>query len=510
MDPCARQQNLDVGPIPREAHAALGRGKELARRRLWWAARAHFQRAAELSPGLAEAHFFMGLSDRNMGHLDSAMKQYIAALQQDPGMYEAAGNLGSVLLRKGRYGEAEDVFGLLARQYPAEVDFHCNLASAMQAGGKPQQAAELLEPLVADSSANVHALAALGNVLVDLGELDRAIELQHRAVALAPDSYQINFNLSQALLLAGRFDEGWERFQWRLMDPRRAGHLYEDPRRFIEPPWDGRSRGTLLLLGEEGLGDSIMFVRYAALAAARSNRVLVECQAGLQRLLSHAPGVAQALARGAPLPLEEMDQYSPLMSLPRLLSAIPHRVPYLMAEEPLVRRWGEAVPGGGRSLNVGICWHGSDSYPNNNRRSIPLGALRPLVGLPGLRLFNLQRGPGLAQLRDLPERAFARLPCELDDGPDAFVDTAALMQSLDLVITCDTSIAHLAGALARPVWLLLCTTPNWRWMLDREDSPWYPTMRIFRQREQGSWGEVVQQVKQALIPLLPPQGGDRP
>jgi len=330
--------------------------------------------------------------------------------------------------------------------------------------------------------------------------MDRAIEVQRSAARLEPEDHQINYNLSQALLLAGQLREGWEMFRWRLMDPRREGHLYEDPRRFLEPPWDGSETGSLLLLAEEGLGDTIMFVRYAAEAAARCASIVLECQPGLQRLLSGAPGVSLALPRGATLPLEEIDQFAHLMSLPGLLAPILDSVPYLAADEQLVSRWARAVPGD--ALNVGLCWHGSDQYSLNHLRSVPLRALEPLVGVPGLRLFNLQRGPGLAQLRDLPGGAFAELPAMLDEGPDAFVDTAALMQSLDLVITCDTSVAHLAGALARPVWLLLCTTPNWRWMLGRQDSPWYPTMRVFRQSADGDWDEVVQRVKRALLPLI--------
>ena len=482
---------------------------ELARRQLWWAARAHFKLAAKRCPDLAEAHFYVGLCDRHMGHLDAAMEHYSRAFQLDPEMYEAGGNLGSVLLRKRRYSEAEEVFSILSRRFPDQASFQCNLASALQAGGKPTEAREVLEPLVRARPDNAHVLAGLGNVLVDLGHLDRAIELQRRATALAPDDYLINFNLSQALLLAGRFEEGWEQYRWRLQDPNREGHLFEDPSRFMEPPWDGRDLGPLLLMAEEGLGDTIMFVRYAALAAAHSARVLLECQVGLERLLGRAPGVSAAIPRGEPLPLEQLDSFAHLMSLPGVLGALPHRVPYLAAEEPLVQRWAEAVPRGD-ALNVGVCWHGSDRYSLNNRRSVPLRAFRPLVDVPGLRLFNLQRGPGLSQLGDLPRGAFARLPDVLDDGPDAFVDTAALMQSLDLVITCDTSVAHLAGALARPVWLLLCTTPNWRWMLDSEDSPWYPTMRLFRQRTEGDWDDVMQRVKQTLLPMLPRAEGEAP
>ena len=506
MDPCAQQRVLTTGLVPEEAQAALERGKELSGRQLWWAARAHFQRAARCRTGWAEAHFYTGLCEYNMGHLDDAIEHYSMALQLDPGMYEAGGNLGSVLLRQRRYMEAEEVFRFLAQQYPGEVTFGCNLAAAMQASGKPRQALAVLDPLVLEFPDHARALAGLGNVLVDLGQLDRAISVQRKAASLAPGDQQINYNFSQALLLAGRLEEGWEFFRWRLMDPRREGHMFEDPHRFLEPPWDGSPGGTLLLLAEEGLGDTIMFIRYAAQAAARCAQVLVECQVGLQRLLSQCPGVTQALPRGAFLPLEELDHFSPLMNLPGLLSDLPDQVPYLSAEEGLVRRWAEAVPRGD-ALNVGVCWHGSDQYSLNHRRSIPLRALEPLVGIPGLRLFSLQRGPGLAQLRDLPEGAFTKLPAELDEGPDAFVDTAALMKSLDLVITCDTSVAHLAGALARPVWLLLCTTPNWRWMLEREDSPWYPSMRIFRQCTDGDWDEVVARVKRALLPMLPGQPG---
>ena len=513
MEPCAQQPGELSAAPPTVAKTALERGKQLVAAQQWLAASEQLRQAVTAAPDVAEAYFYRGLCSRNLGRLEEAMEQYATALRLDPSMFEAAGNLGSILLLQRRHDEAERVFAFWAERCPEEPAFTRKLAVAKLGAGNPREALALLRPHVEQHPEDSVALVAVGNALLDLGHVDRAIQALDAASWLCPDDFQVNYDLSQALLLGGHHAEGWEAFEWRLQDPRRQGHAFEDPRRFTQPAWDGHpleAGETLLLLAEEGLGDTLMFVRFAQLAARGGARIVLECQPGLQRLLDTAPGVDQVLPRGAPLPLEQIDHHAPLMSLPLLLgqTTVPGQVPYLRAEEQLVRRWREALPAG-PALRVGLCWRGSDSYALNHRRSLSLGMLAPLAELalqPGLQLVNLQRGPGLSQLSQLPEGTFVDLGAEPDTGPDRFVDSAALMQSLDLVITCDTSVAHLAGALGRPVWLLLCATPNWRWMLEREDCPWYPSMRIFRQPEPGDWAAVVGRVRGALTYMLGENG----
>ena len=258
--------------------------------------------------------------------------------------------------------------------------------------------------------------------------------------------------------------------------------------------WPG---GTLLLYAEQGSGDTLQFIRFVPQVKERGGRVLVCCHQTLIPLLGCCAGVDRLTARGGPLP--DFDFWAPLMSLPCILGMsdigqVPAAVPYVTADANLVQRWRtrlEEVPG----LRVGIAWQGNPKYRDDRRRSIPLRHFEPLSRLEGVKLFSLQKGPGTDQLLPLADRsAVIDLGSTLDEEAGPFMDTAAVMTSLDLVITSDTSIAHLAGALGVPVWVALTKVPEWRWLLDRADSPWYPTMRLFRQIEAGNWDEVFSRI----------------
>ena len=499
--------------VPDEALLAYARGKDLLARQQLADAGSWFGEATRLWPSFAAAHFDSGLCSRGQGRLEQALGHYARACELDPLMVEAASNLGSVLLCLRRHDEAQAVFAGLSARHPAVAAFQLNLGAALREAGRAEQARQVLQQLVADHPQDSTAQAALGDVLADLGQADEAVALLRRAVELDPRRRELREQLGHALLLAGRYDAGWVHYEARRHDPRRLRHRFEAPDRFEQPLWDGRplQGQTLLLTAEDGLGDTLQFARYAGLAAGREARVVLECQPGLQRLLATAPGVHQVVPRGQALPAE-FAAHAPLMSLPGILGtelhSVPADTPYVQADPDLARRWGDTLSAAGPALNVGLCWRGSERYTRNEARSVPLATLASLGELPGVRLLNLQRGPGLAQLEDLPRDPFYLLP-PLDRGPHKFADSAALMQHLDLVITCDTSVAHLAGALGRPVWLLLCTTPNWRWLLQREDSPWYPAMRLFRQRRPGDWGGVVDRVRQALCRWPKLRGGAR-
>jgi hypothetical protein len=251
------------------------------------------------------------------------------------------------------------------------------------------------------------------------------------------------------------------------------------------------------LSAEQGLGDTIQFLRYAALVRQPGARVVVECPKPLLRIVRTCRFIDQLADETTPA--LDFDVHYPLMSLPGLLKttleSVPADVPYLFAAPDLVKQWRESL-GGLEGFKIGIVWRGGPAHPNDRARSIPLSCFEPLAALPGVRLFSLQKGTGAEQLQDMAGRfPITEVGSRLED----FMDTAAVLANLDLLITCDTAIAHLAGALGVPVWVGLPLVPDWRWLLDRGDSPWYPTMRLFRQKEPGDWAGVFEQISSALL-----------
>jgi hypothetical protein len=277
---------------------------------------------------------------------------------------------------------------------------------------------------------------------------------------------------------------------------------------FGQPAWDGSPLGgrTILLHAEQGLGDTLQFIRYAPLVQQRGGTVLVQSPAPLARLLARCPGVDRLVAPG-PAPTEAFDVHAPLLGLPGLLgtslATVPARVPYLFADAELTAHWRQQLGAIG-GFTIGIAWQGNPRHPRDRDRSIPLLQFAPLAGIEGVRLLSLQKGPGRDQLAALA----GRFPVtDLSHGLDDFLDTAAVLMNLDLVITADTALAHLAGALGVPVWVALPFAPDWRWLLGRENNPWYPTMRLFRQAQRGNWESVfdriVSEVSQVAVATEP-------
>jgi hypothetical protein len=274
-----------------------------------------------------------------------------------------------------------------------------------------------------------------------------------------------------------------------------------DPRIFSEPAWDGNNQPgkTILLRAEQGFGDVFQFVRYAPMVRARCGKIVLECQAELADLMRGVKGVDVVAVRNQGLP--HFDFHAALLDLPRLLgttlTSIPADVPYLSAEPARVEKWTKIFAGDPPGMRVGLCWSGSPSFANNNARSLFLRDMDPLADLSGVTFVSMQKGAAAPQVAD----STLRLKVIDHKPPLDFNETAAMLASLDLVITVDTSVAHLAGALGRPVWVLLAFAPDWRWMLNRPDSPWYPTMRLFRQSNPKEWGPVVDAVAGELSKL---------
>jgi hypothetical protein len=298
-------------------------------------------------------------------------------------------------------------------------------------------------------------------------------------------------------LVAEDYERGWPAYEGRLRIP---GFV---PQPNI-PRWKGEPLAgrTLMLLAEQGLGDTIHFVRYARALKKQGARIVLACQAALGRLLASAPGVDELYILGSAGELPPCDFCIPLLSVPGALgttaATIPREVPYLSADPELVARW-RADLAGVDGFKIGIAWQGSRSFDLDRWRSIPLAQFAPLARLPGVRLISLQKGFGSEQvaLVDFPVLDIAG---RLDEVAGPFLDTAAVIRNLDLVVTANTAIAHLAGALGVPVWLALQFSPDWRWLRDRDDSPWYPTMRLFRQTAIGQWSDVFKRIAKAIPP----------
>ena len=380
------------------------------------------------------------------------------------------------------------------RDDPGEPEYHNNLGLAYAAADREHDAIDRYRATIALKPDHPVAWNNLGLALQSINDLTGATDAFRRAIALKPDFAHAHWNLALVLLLAGRFDEGWAEYEWRLA----LSELGKGRHAYPGPAWDGASvRGrTLLLYAEQGLGDAVQFARYATPIAASGARVVIHCPPPLQSLLATIPGVAQVVAGNESLP--PYDAHAPLLSLPRVLGAtlasIPATVPYLRVADGDRALAHSTLAARGERLEVGVAWAGSREHTNDRNRSCPLAVLAPLFGLDDIAWFSLQQGeaatqrgttPGAATLVPLPEGS-------------SLAATAALIAELDLVISVDTSIVHLAGALARPCWVLLPFAPDWRWLLDRDDSPWYPSLRLFRQRAPRDWADVVVRVTSAL------------
>jgi tetratricopeptide (TPR) repeat protein len=423
------------------------------------------RRAIHMRPAFAEAHLNLGCALTKLARLDDAKTALAEAIRLKPELSQAHNNLGIVLAEQQKFADAGRQYRRALEVDPASADARYNLGIARLKQGDP---------------------------LAAIDEFDRAL-------ALKPNYAEAHHNRASALLLLGRMDEGLAEYEWRF-------HSRDFPP--FRPRWkpsdarDAQGR-TIVLVAEQGLGDTLQFVRYAAPLAARGARVIVECPAALQPLLARTPGVSELVSPADAAP--RADGCVPLMSMPfrmqTRLDTIPADVPYIFADPERIGAWREKLAGF-KTFNVGIAWQGNPNCPGDRQRSIPLAHFAPLARVPGVRLFSLQKGSGVEQLAAVAE-SVVDFGDDLDASGGAFLDTAAIISHLDLVITSDTAHAHLAGALAARVWVALQFVPDWRWLLNRDDSPWYPTMRLFRQTAPGDWPAVFSRIAAELARLLP-------
>jgi hypothetical protein len=405
------------------------------------------------------------------------------------------------LQQQGRLAEAAEVLRRAIARAPTFALAHNNLGSVLRDAGDAEAALASYRQAIELAPGDPRYRNNLALALQDLCRLDEAIESFDTALRLRPEYQKARAFRALALLLVGDYARGWADYEAR----REIGVEFADYSAG-RPLWDGSDPAgrTILLHGEQGIGDTIQFVRYAPLQAARGARVVVQCQPPLVPLLEPslaARGVWRVVALDEAPP--EFDLYCPLPGLPHRfgtrVETIPANVPYLDAPPERVdewRRWlSDPAREGFDAFRVGIVWAGAAGNLNDRRRSVRATDFMPLAQIPGVCLYSLQKGPPLAQLGESAPGLAAH---DLDERLNDFADTAAVIMNLDLVVTVDTSVAHLAGALGRPVWTLLPFSPDFRWMLGRSDSPWYPTMRLFRQAKPGDWSSVFDDVALAL------------
>ena len=459
-----------------------------------------YRQAVERMPDVAEVHYNLGTALSAQNKLNEAVACYHQALALSPDDAAAHNNLANALKGLEKPGAALDHYRRALEINPALAEAHNNLGNILREQGEIDEAVTHCRRAVELRPDYAEAHRNLGTACNDRGELDQAAKCFRRALELKPDDAETHRNLSFLLLRQGNFDSGWREYEWRW----KTGQL---PRRdFVQPRWDGTplQERSILLHAEQGLGDTIQFIRYAPLVKALGATVFVECPKGLTTLIASCPGVDRLFAGGDELP--PFDVHAPLVSLPGILKTsldtIPGSVPYLFADAALAAHWRERLAGG-PAFQIGIHWRGRGGQGSFRRRDIPLKLFSTLAQLPGVRLVNLQKGVKQQELSVVQSPVPMFDPGQdLDTSSGAFMDTAAIMVNLDLIITSDTSIPHLAGALGVPVWLALPFASDWRWLLGRSDSPWYPTMRLFRQKSPGDWKGVFEEIQKAVDATL--------
>ena len=554
-----------------EAQKLLDSGLEEHRAGRLEQARTHYRNLVVALPEDPNAKYLLGMVTVQLKNGAAGIPLLRQAVSMSPSNAEFAHGLASALKDNGRRREAEAVLRALSHTRPHEGRAHLELAHLLRDGenfedaeihyrralelmdskpgvlnalagllitsGREEEGESCFRQALALDAGHLPSLNNLGLLLASRKNLDEAVELFRRAVRLMPQRADLWFNFADTLharlsldeaheaygkaialrpdfaiahmhkgmtwLLEGHFQKGWEEYEWRW----RAEGFPNAPTPGI--PWDGSplNGAEILLTAEQGLGDILQFVRYAALVSARGGRVILQAPQSMTRLMKTVPGVARVIPTNQPLGqiLGGSPVHAPLMSLPRLMGTtmdtIPANVPYMKADAESTAIWQSRI--GSDGIKVGVVWQGNVGHRNDVNRSGTFSMMAPLANLPGVRLFSLRKDAAAVD-RPLPgARNDPVTDLVTDLGPELkdFAHTAAAVCCLDLIISVDTAVAHLAGALGKPVWLLLPHSPDWRWLLDRKDSPWYPSMRLYRQSSRGGWGPVMDQVRMDLADL---------
>lgn len=442
----------------------LARGWQIHQQKDFRQAEQIYRSVLDEAPQSGNAWCYLGIALHDQRRYTDAVAAYRQALELQPHFPIALNNLGNSLRYIDRYEEADRCF---ERALELKPDY-------------------------------LNAYKNRGTLHVWTGNLDRGQTYYEKALAINPQEAELHRNLGVIYLLKGDFDKGWREYRWRW----RVGDLHRS--NLNVPVWDGNDLAgkSILLTAEQGLGDTLHFVRMANLLQARGATTIVHCQAPLLTLLQTADGLGTVFPNNIPWQ-QPVDRQCSLLDAADLLGInaenIPDQVPYLRAAPQLQHYWQQRFPPSAGTFRIGIAWQGNPDHQADAYRSLPLACFEPLATIPNVELVSLQRSAGTEQIDQWHgARPLTQLPTDVDQSSGAFMDTAAIMRILDLVITSDTAIAHLAGALGIPTWIALGYVPDWRWLLERDDSPWYPSVRLFRQPSMGDWSSVFDGIVQAL------------
>lgn len=444
-------------------------------------------------PGYADALHGQALVARMRGDLDRALDFVAQALTISPDSASCLNSMGDILRMRGDLAAAEEALTRALQIAPEFSLAYNNLGMVYLSQGDFSKAVMAFTQAVQLDPTLFMAHFNIGLAFKELNRLEASIAAYRRAIAIKADFVEAHVNLAIVLLLDGQLREGFEEYEWRLMPN------FTPPREFASPCWDGMvdPNATLLVHTEQGFGDIIQFIRYLPFIAAEGMRIIVQCPAELQSLLQGVEGISMVYGFDEALP--DFDFHIPLLSLPHLfqtdLSRIPANVPYLFTAFEKTQAWRDQLFALGETLKIGLRWSGNPRNTHDGGRSCPLSLFEPLAGMSQVTFVSLQNEP----LSELDRASAEKLGLvDVSSGLHDFTDTAALIANLDLVISVDTAVLHLAGALGRPTWALLKYAPHWPWLVGREDSPWYPSLFLFRQSEAGDWAKVLEEVAMVL------------
>jgi len=495
------RQAIEQNPHSSEAYYNLG--SALSDEGLWSEAADMLRQAIKLNPHKPEFYNKLGIVLENANMLSQAAELFGWALKLRPDYIEALNNISTVLIRTNRFKEAEEYLRRALAINPHYAKAYNNLGMVLENMNRRVEALGCFRQAIALEPNNSVFYTNVGKMLKEFRQLDEAEVCIQQALALRPDSVNANLALATLYLLQEQYEKGWEKYDdWRLI---RDGN-----RHLPIPQWQGEDLAgrRILLFADQGFGDTIHFIRYALMVAKLASETNVLIQKPLRRLLVFSLTNCK-ICNSDRIDAREYDFISPLLSLPHRFNTsretIPQTTPYIHPSRSIIETWSKTLDkiDGGKKYRIGVVWAGNPAHANDRNRSIPFDVFSSLFDITKVSWISLQKGKRVTDLATTFNNVIDISGALLD-----FAETAGVIANLDLVITVDSAVAHLAGAMGQKTWLLLPYNPDWRWQLDREDSPWYPTLRLFRQHEIDNWAEVLLKVRKSVEKLLGELLGD--
>lgn len=464
------------------------------------------QKAIQIDPSYAKAYLQLGTALKAINNSDSALMHFKRAIDLNPSYTEALIEYARALNENSKFEESITYFKKALALQPNDVNTMLELANTLNMSNQTEQALDYYYHMLNIIPNNSSVLYNIAYTLKKLNKIEDALPYYKKVLEIEPTHAEAHFSLGLAYLGKGDFEHGWQEYEWRWK------REHNDERNLGKPLWDGLplEGKTILIHAEQGLGDAFQFVRYAKMLKELQARVVVAVHPPLVQLFGLCPYIDQVVSLFEKLPY--FDVQAPMLTLPYCfktrLENVPNEIPYLYAKPDLIASWKEKLSTD-NNFKVGICWQGNSNYSTHFLRtavaakSVAIAKFLPILTMPNVTVYNLQKITGQDQLKDFSQDT--NMICfdgDFDEKHGRFMDTAAIMKNLDLMITVDTSIAHLAGGLGIPVWCLIPEPADWRWMLDRNDTPWYPNMRLFRQTNSGDWDSVIDKIAHELSVLV--------